>query len=305
MQLPSLRMPTLNTGDWFEDFPARQFSLYALYTVVLFLLFLIVNFPYRVFVDRLLNDVNTAGAEIDVHEANFAFTRGLELRGITVRRSEVSRLPLVEVPRAYLWPGLAGLLNGRLSKASVQGDLYAGGLKAKWRGGEDLQQAVVQIEGVQLARYAPLRELFADGQIYGLLSGYVEMEGRSGDLSSTKANGEIYLDNAGSEGLIYGALPVLDLSFVETKAVFTVQNGRIEVEEFTSIGPDFDISGSGQIGLRTPLADSILDLKVSIQALEDARPEVKGLARLIPRARGAKPSSPISITGTMANPRVR
>ncbi len=305
MQLPTVRLPAVNFGDWFEDFPARRFLLYALYTIVLFLLFLVINFPYRVLVDGLVNDVNLAPAEVSVHDASLVMTRGLELRGLTVRRPDWSRLPILEVPRAYLWPGLAGVLQGRLSKADIKGDLYSGKLKARWTGGDDLQRSIVQIEDLQVARYGPLQELFEEGQIFGLLSGYVELEGPAGDVDKMRAEGELYLDRAGSEGLVLASIPMLDLAFLETKAVFTFQGGRLEIQEFSSTGPDVEISGSGQIGVRAPFDQSVLDLKVTIQPAADARPEVKGLVSLIPRKKGARADAPISITGTLSKPRVR
>lgn len=305
MQLPSLRLPTINTGEWFEDFPVRRVLLYSLYTIVLFSVFLVFNFPYRVMVDRILKDVDAGPAQIGVHSAHLVLSKGLELRGVTVRRTDWSRLPILEIPRAYLWPGFDGLLRGKVSKAKFRGDLYGGGVKARWTGGGDLKSSTLQVENVQLARYPPLGELFEEGQIFGLLSGYVEVEAPGGDLSDGRASGEVYLDQAGSESIVYAGLKVLDLSFEETKARFSLQGGRIEIEEFTSTGPDMIISGSGQIGLRKPFESSALDLKIVIEPAADARPEVKGLLSLIPRKRGSKADSPVSITGTLANPRVR
>ncbi len=305
MQLPSLRLPAINAGDWFEDFPARRALLYSLYTVVLFLIFLVFNFPYRVMVDRILKDVDLAPAQVDLHSAKLVLSQGLELRGVTVRRSDWSRLPILEIPRSYLWPGFSGLLRGKVSKAKFRGELYGGRVKARWTGGGDLKSSTLQVEDLQLARYPPLRELFAEGQIFGLLSGYVEVEATGDDLSSGRASGEVYLDRAGSESIVYSGLKLLDLSFDETKVRFSLQNGRIEIEEFTSTGPDVIMSGSGQIGLRQPIQSSALDLKVVIEPAPDARPEVKGLLSLIPRKRGSKGDAPVSITGTFANPRAR
>jgi len=305
MQIRNFELPTLSIGDRFEDFPVRAALLYGLYAVVLFLIFLVLNFPYGVLVDQLLDDVDLSPAEVTHGSVEMAILGGLELRGVTVRRSDWTRLPVLEIPRADLRVGLSGLLRGKVSKVNVIGDLYGGVLKAKWRGGEDLQRAIVQVEDLQVARYPPLREIMEKGQIFGLLSGFVQAEGRPGDSAAVRANGEIYLDRAGSEGLEYHGWPVLDLSFEESSVLFSMQGGRIEIEEFNAAGPDVIMSGSGQIGLRDSLGDTVLDLKVVVQAAPDARPEVKGLVSLIPRQRGAQPDTPISITGTLAKPRYR
>ncbi len=305
MQIRNFELPALSLGDRFEDFPVRAALLYGGYTLVLFLLFLVLNFPYGVLVDQLLDEVDLSPAEVTHGGADLAILGGLRLRGVTVRRSDWTRLPILEIPRADVRVGLSGLLRGKVSKVNVIGDLYGGVLKAKWRGGEDLQRGIVQVEDVQVARYPPLREILKEGQIFGLLSGFVKLEGRPGDVAAVRANGEIYLDRAGSEGLVYRGWPVLDLSFEETSVLFSMQGGRIEIEEFNAVGPDIIMSGSGQIGLRDSLADTVLDLKVVVQAAPDARPEVKGLVSLIPRRRGAQPDAPISISGTVAKPRYR
>lgn len=303
MQLPSLRLPAINVGDWFGDFPTGRILLYSLYTLVLFLLFLVINFPYRVLVDRVLNDVDAA--QIELQDARLSPLKGMELRGVAVRLAELSRLPILEISRAYLNPGIAGLLRGELTKASFRSDLYGGRMKAKWSGGGDLRRAILQVEDVQLARYPPLREVFTEGQIFGLLSGFIEGEARGDEAAFSRASGEIYLDRAGTEGLIFRGLPILEIALDTTKILFSVQGGRIEIEEFNSTGPDATITGSGQIGIRQPIEASVLDLKVTIEPATDARPEIKGLISLIPRERGAKADAPISITGTLAKPRVR
>ncbi len=305
MQLPALRLPAINVGDWFEDFPARRVLLYSLYTIVLFLLFLVVNFPYRLLVERIINDIDLTPAEVELGDANFAFWKGLDLRGLVVRRLDLSRVPVLEIPRAYLKPGFGGLVRGKLSKVSFRGEMYGGRAKAKWVGGGDLRRVIVQVEDLQLARYPPLRELFDEGQIYGLLSGYIESEARGEATTPARASGEIYLDRAGSEGLVRGGLPILDVAMDETKVLFNIQSGRIEIEEFTAIGPDATISATGQIALRQPIDASVVDLSVTIEATADARPEIKGLLSLIPRERGASADTPVSITGTLGKPRFR
>lgn len=296
-------MPAINVGDWFEDFPTWRVLLYSLYTLVLFLLFLVLNFPYRVLADRVLNDIE--GVQVDLQDARLSPLKGMELRGVVLRRADISRLPVLELARVYLKTDLIGLMRGRLTRANVSGELYGGRMKAKWSGGGDLRRTIVQVEDLQLARYPLLGELFAEGQIYGLLSGFVESEQRGDATNPARASGEVYLDRAGTEGLVFRGLPILDIALDETKLIFNLQGGRIEIEEFSSVGPDATITGSGQIGIRDPIETSVLDLKVTIEPAADARPEVKGLISLIPRERGAKPDAPISITGTFTKPRVR
>lgn len=305
MRLPSITLPSFGLGDRFDAGQTRRVALYALYTLVLFCVFLIVNFPYRALVERALDQVQMEPLHVDVAAARFAWWRGFELGGVRLIDHDLGREPLFEVSRAYLTPGWAGLLRGRLSTADLDANAYAGRMRWRWSEGSDVARVQGRLDRLQLARHRGLASLFDQGQISGLLSGVVDVELRKGDSAAAKAEGELQLAGLAGTDLVYRGMPVLDLAFDEVTAKFTLQGGRLEIEELNAVGPDLTVTATGQVGLRQPIQDSVLNLRASVEAAEDARPEVKGLVSLLPKPKGGRANAPIPIVGTLAKPRLR
>jgi hypothetical protein len=85
MQAPSFRvaMPRLSF-DWLEGFGGRRFFLYVLYTLVVFVIFLVVNFPHDVLIQRALRQVDLGSVSLSVGGARFAWHRGYELQRLQV-----------------------------------------------------------------------------------------------------------------------------------------------------------------------------------------------------------------------------
>ena len=93
----------------------------------------------------------------------------------------------------------------------------------------------------------------------------------------------------------------MDLSL---RGKFSVGGGHVAVQDVQTAG-DLNLQGAGQITLKDPIGDSALNLRATITTGLDTPDAIKTLVGLIPRAPGAKPDAPITVTGTLANPRVR
>ena len=120
----------------------------------------------------------------------------------------------------------------------------------------------------------------------------------------TAGSGELKIDGAGiTEGKV-GGFTVPDLNLKQTKVKFTVRSGRLELQEFTATG-DVSVQGSGQIVLREPFQDSVLNLRVTLLPTPTTPDAVKTLLAMIPRPAGNKPDAPLTVTGTVARPRMR
>jgi len=59
--------------------------------------------------------------------------------------------------------------------------------------------------------------------------------------------------------------------------------------------------------MRTPLADSVLNLKVALAPGPDSTDDIKTLLSILipPPAKGAKADAPRTLSGTLAKPRLR
>jgi type II secretion system protein N len=138
----------------------------------------------------------------------------------------------------------------------------------------------------------------------GQLSGAASIEGR-GDLENARAAGEFDIKDAGLTGAKINGLGVPDLTFNEITFKFARQGTRLEIQEFRADGDQVKASGDGQVVLREPLADSVLNLRLTVVPGNNASDDIKTLLSLIPRPKNARLDAPLTITGTLRQPRMR
>jgi len=309
MRFPALRVPSVRLPmDWFEGLGGRRTVLYGLYTFVLFIAFLLVNFPHNVIVQRVLRsvDLQSQGMRLDVGDTRFAWWRGYELQHVRLGPLDPELPPFVELNSLFVRPGLDGLLKGRLNSAHLLGLLYGGAVDANLAANDGVQRATVTIDRLQLERYPGLANLLQEGTVSGLLSGVITIENRAGEAADTHAAGELSLDKASVANAKVGIFTLPSLRFDKTGMKFSAQGGRLDVQEFEATGPDVRLSISGQIALREPLYDSVLNLKLTALPTATSAEDVKNLLALLPPPpKGAKPDTPHVISGTLARPRVR
>jgi len=309
MRLPALRLPAFRLPfDWFEGFGSRRMLLYGLYTFVLFLVFLVVNFPHHVIVQRVLKsvDLQGQGMRLDVGDTRFAWWRGYELQRVRLSPVNPDLPAFLEMGSLFVRPGLDGLLRGQVNSAHLLGLMYGGAVNANLSADNGVQRANVNFDGLELERYPLLASLIQEGTISGLLSGAITIENRSGDAGDTHAAGELALDKAALNNVKVGIFPLPALRFDKAGMKFSAQGGRMDVQEFEANGPDMRLSLSGQIALREPVYDSVLNLKLTALPTANSPEDVKNLLALLPPPpKGAKPDTPHVISGTLARPRVR
>src|SRR5262249_43088378 len=152
-----------------------------------------------------------------------------------------------------------------------------------------------------------LSSLLQEGTVSGLLSGVITLENHAGgEANDTHAAGEFQLDKASIANAKVGIWTLPALRFDKADVKFSAQGGRLDVQELEATGPAMRLSMSGQIALREPLYDSVLNLKLTALPTANSGDDIKGLLSLLPPPpKGAKPDTPHVISGTLARPRVR
>jgi len=128
---------------------------------------------------------------------------------------------------------------------------------------------------------------------------------RRGNMREGQIAGELEVANGQMAGVAFRGLVLPELNFDTIAAKFAFNGGQLEVEEFHADGRELRLTGSGQITVREPLGDSVLNLKVSLLPGPEPTDAVKGLLALVPKPKNAKPDAPMTIAGTLAQPRVR
>ncbi len=307
MRLPSvsLQFPRLAL-DWFADLGARRVLFYTLYTVVLFVVFLFVNFPYQDLIQQTLRGVDLGGMEVQVAGTRFAWWKGWEignLRILPVGAPEGTP-PLLEGSTLYVRPSLAGLIRGQLRGLHLEGAMYGGGVDADVALADGITRATVDLDGVNLGRVHLLADALEGGQITGRLSGTVTFEVRPPNLAAGQAAGEIEIRGGSVAGVKVKDMPVPDLHFPQLTTKFSLKSGRLDIQDLHADGDEVKLSGNGQIVLRDPFPDSVLNLKATFQPGSEGDIG-KTLIALLPRPPGGRPDAPVSITGTIAQPRMR
>ena len=126
-------MPRLSF-DWLEGLGGRRFFLYALYSLIVFAVFLVVNFPHDVLIQRALREVDLGSVELAISDARFAWHRGYELQRLRLLEKDAppEAPPLLQSSSVFVRPGLDGLVRGQVSSAFLDSALYGGDLHAAW-----------------------------------------------------------------------------------------------------------------------------------------------------------------------------
>jgi type II secretion system protein N len=305
MRLPHLRVPRPHLSfEWVGALGGRTTLLYVSYTLVLFLGFLLFTFPHEQLVKRALKDsVNRGPVEVDFKSLNLGYD-GYEIAGAYVAPAANEHAPYLEFSRLWVRPSLAALVRGNPYDFLISADLYGGVANGELKVAAGGLTGTLMLHGVDIGRYRTVTSLLDEGQLTGKLSGQFAFEVRGANFGAGQGNGEMSIDGASITGAKVNGFPVPDIKLRQVRAKFQVRTGHVEIQELQTAG-DITAQGSGQISLRDPVQDSVLNLRATIVTGLETPDTIKALVALIPRAPGAKPDAPITITGTFAAPRVR
>lgn len=306
MKVPALRLPTWRPSlDAFEGLGGRSVLLYGAYTLVLFLVFLFANFPHGVLLQRVLGAIEIPGMRLDVGDARFAWWKGFELQRVYLGPNDPTRPAYLEASSLFVRPGIDGLFSGRPRAFNVSGKLYGGNVEGQFASG-DMNRATVTLDAVQLQNYPLFAELLQGGVLAGVLSGALTVEARGANTDELRAAGEAELSGASLTDAKWSGFTLPALHFDGATAKFSVQGNRVEIQELHAEGPELTLDASGQVALREPVGDSVLNLKLSVVPGAEATDQIKTLLSFIPPPpKGAKADAPRTLIGTLSKPRIR
>jgi type II secretion system protein N len=277
-----LRMPHLS----FERFPtiSGRFVLYAVYTIVLFLIFLIANFPHHVLVRRALDSLNLGPVHLDVEATRFAWWKGYELRSVRLIQADagLDMPPLLESRSLYVRPGLSGLLRGELSSVRVSGVMYNGDVVATWVAENGGGRITLSMDSLEIGRYPLITGLLEEGQILGRISGFLSIEPRGTGIAGAEAAGELSLQNGRLAGARIRGLSIPDLNACSADAKLGLKGGRVDIQEFHLECDEVKVTATGNIATQPRLPESRLNLRLTTEPGRAPPDEWKVLAPLVP-----------------------
>jgi len=299
MRLPALRLPGLSF-DWARGMLSRTTVMYVAFTAVLFVVFLVLTFPHDLLVRRALSAVNRGPVTVDFETVSLSL-RGYDVAGIRVGTADAP--PYLECSHLWIRPSLAALVRGNLNDFVVSADLYGGEASGDVSLGSSLVGGV-QWRGLDLSRSRVLTAMLDDGRLSGKVSGQFTFETRRDNVAVGQGSGEFAIEGVGLAGAKINGLLVPDVRVRQVKGKFSVGGGHVSVQDVQTAG-DLNLQGAGQITFKDPIGDSALNLRATITTGLETPDAIKTLVGLIPRAPGAKPDAPFTVTGTLASPRVR
>ncbi len=308
MRWPRLRLPVPGLSfDWLGGVLNRTVILYTAFTTVLFLVFLLVNFPHEVVVRRVLSGVDLSPVQLDFRSARFAWYHGYELSGIRVSETGApdDAPPLLELTSLDVLPDLRGLLRGSLTGVSWDGELYGGRTHGEWavtnKGGGSGQ---VHFANLQLGRYRTLTAALDEGQLTGTVSGDFNVQLGAGPRN-TQVTGQLTIRHPELKGGKVKGFTIPDLHFAQIGGKMSLKGDRLELQEVQASGDQLNVNLSGQITLREPAETSALNLRATVQPSAATPDAIKTLIQLIPRRPNAPPDAPVIISGTFGAPQIR
>lgn len=254
---------------------------YPLFYLLVLLLFVRCTFPYERVKDRLVAEFDAAqkqpGKRLEIEELSGHWLFGVKATGVrlitdpppgtgTGTDKEPLKPKVMELDSLEISVGLLRRLFGTWA-VDYEAELGGGEISGTFYQDSERAEIVARSEEVNVAGLGVLEDL-VELPLDGVLDGSVRLVLPEGKMS--QAEGEIDLTIA---GLAVGdgkakirdaiALPRLEAGDLVLKA--SALEGRLNVEEFSARGADFELQSDGNVRLRDPFDASLADLNLGFK----------------------------------------
>jgi len=276
---------------------------YVLFTLAVFLLALLWSLPHDLIATRAL-DVALTGAPVRIsfRSIALAFPNGYHLTDVRLLPAGKSD-PLATLSEVTVRLPLTALLTADFRRAAFSGRAYGGDFAgqvsvADGRVAADLEARGVHLEPA-LAPFVP-----PPGRVEGDASLSLHLTGDGRTTQSSE--GEVSLSARGLklEQVSVRGIHLPDVAFPTVDAAAQVYGARLQVKDTRASGDDLNFSASGDVLLRDPVQQSVLNLRLTIEVPPTAQPALRIATGLLPkRAPGEAPA--YTLRGTIAAPVLR
>jgi type II secretion system protein N len=304
--------PEPSSRDWrarlttrLADTRATELLLYGGYTLLAFVVFLLLTFPHELVVQRLLARAETGPVDVDVRGIHLGWTLAYTIDELRLlARGDDRAVPLLSAAHVRVAPSLISLFRGHPYPVAVSGDLYGGTLS----GTVDLRPAAFAIDarlaGVDVGRYAGLR-LFMEGTLRGRIDGELALQGNAEKPATTTGQISLRAGDLALEGGKIRGITVPDLHFPEVRLAGDVKRGRLELGDVVANGSEISARGDGNVVLQHPLAASIMNLTLAVRPAPQAPDNLKLALNLLPGTPGEGGERTLRLYGSFDKPRVQ
>jgi type II secretion system protein N len=284
---------------------AAPLALYAVYTLLLFVVFLGATFPHEAILRRALDPGPAAPISVELRGVSLGWTLGYTIDELRIlSRGADPTLPVIDATRVYAAPSILGLLRGRPFPLSLAATLYGGSLDATTDLGAEAFDVHAKVSALDVARYAGLR-LFMEGTLQGHVNGSVELSGNPTKPMTTNGTIDLRATDLALEGGKVRGITVPDLHFPELRLGGTIKAGRVELPDLNARGREVSVTGTGTLLLSHPLAATLINLDLTITPAPDLPDNLRLALNLIPGDTTPTGEKKLHLTGTIAQPKAK
>jgi type II secretion system protein N len=260
---------------------------FTVYFVAVFLVFLLLLFPFDRVRTRLESEVRLRSPfELAVARISPRFFNRFVLSDVVV--SDKSGKILFESPSVRTTVSLFNLLRGRTS-LDMKAQAYGGELLVKTQLGPALQHLLLDANGLDIGSYALLKNLGL--KISGKLGGNFEMTGDSG-------KGRLWLKGLASRELKIQGFSIPDLDFEQCWLEAEIKGDRLTIKKLELEGKELKVRCLGDLVLRER---GTLNLTIKLKPSERLAREQAGIISLL-KNKDAEGFYQFSLGGTLSEP---
>ncbi|HEY8517829.1 MAG TPA: type II secretion system protein GspN [Candidatus Binatia bacterium] len=276
---------------------------YAAFFLVVFLIALLRTLPHDLIARRAL-EVALAAAPIEVgfREVSFAFPNGYRFSDVRVTSARGDG-PLASLSELTVRMPLLSALTGNFRRAVFAGRAYGGELHG------DVQLAGERVVGSLDARGVSLAPALAPlvpppGRIAGTADLSLRLSGDGRTTQSAEGEIELSARNVALEEVTVRGFRVPDLALGTVTGSAQLFGSRLQVKELRTAGDQLTFAATGDVLLREPVAQSVLNLRLTIDVPADAPPALRVATALLPK-RGPGQNQGYTLKGTIGAPVLR
>ena len=199
---------------------------------------------------------------LSISGLSYAFPFGLKFLGMEYYGTDSMKdVEFLKANYIKVRQSLFSLFTGKID-LSFSSALYSGKSNGRIQLKKDGGRLYINTKNIEFGEYSPLSQLFGL-KVTGRLNAMCDIEDQGFNIS--KSNGEIDINIENfimeeSSFLSLFRLPKLTIQSISGKAKIT--NGLLKVDTITLTGGDINGTANGEINLRHPFNNSILDLQV-------------------------------------------
>lgn len=252
-------------------------AAYAFYTLVVFLVFLVWQFPVEALQVRLLAELEQrAMVTVTVNERKWLFPLGVSWRGVRVapreRPERTIDLDAVRV-RVALLP-----LARRSVEADVAWEAYGGTARGSFvlrREGDGARSALDQFgRGFDLARIPGL----PSGSWRGALQVDLNCRWINEAWWLGEGTGSVELSGLKVDGIMVAGFPVNGIEFDAMTGQLALKGGTLTLQRLAGQGPLGTVSGDGTVLVRAPWTESVVNMTLRVEPSAAAKSRIPMLA---------------------------